>query len=115
MFSLSSRVPLLPTHQPPRPVRTLPFRTAVAQTLDLTSDLQHLVRLWQRWGRDWWTELDAWATVRARKGADAVPYVRSLQQVASSLSMFRVEGRRVRPESGGVLDPGEKPKTETSS
>lgn len=89
IFLPSRKVPLLPTQQPPRPVSPLSFPRAIDQTRELCDDLEELVLLVQAWDQDdadkgldrRWTRLEEWARGRGRKGARAVPYMRSLQQV----------------------------------
>ncbi|GAA5969103.1 hypothetical protein JCM8115_007116 [Rhodotorula mucilaginosa] len=88
IFLPSRKVPLLPTQQPPRPVSPLSFPRAIDQTRELCDDLEELVLLVQAWDQDdadkgldrRWTRLEEWARGRGRKGARAVPYMRSLQQ-----------------------------------
>ncbi|KWU41392.1 hypothetical protein RHOSPDRAFT_37065 [Rhodotorula sp. JG-1b] len=87
IFLPSRKVPLLSTQQPPRPVSPLSFRRAIEQTRQLCDDLEELVLLVQSWDQDddkdpgpRWTRLEEWARGRGRKGATAVPYMRSLQQ-----------------------------------
>ncbi|GAA5883640.1 hypothetical protein JCM3774_005989 [Rhodotorula dairenensis] len=86
----SSLVPLLPTPQPPRPVRAQSLPEALCQTRHLCVDLTRLVHLWNRYLRgttlgtlgtfEPWNELDEWATESARNASETIPYLRSLQQ-----------------------------------